>query len=60
MQISVQIKSVYGENRIYPACEKAEVFCQMLRQKTLTHRDVERIKKLGFEVNVLPVHPAKL
>jgi hypothetical protein len=32
----------------------------MLRQKTLTPPDIEQIKKLGFEVNVLPVHPAKL
>ena len=60
MDISVQIKNIYGNEHIYPACEKAEVFCRMLRQKTLTPRDVEQIKRLGFDVNVLPIHPNKL
>jgi hypothetical protein len=56
--ITVSIKSVYGVDKIYPACPKAEVFCKLLNQKTLTDRDIDLIKKLGIAIRVdnnLPV-----
>ena len=58
--INVEIKSIYGKQRIYPACEKAETFCKLIGQNTLTDLDVQRIKELGFEVRVKPSHPATL
>ena len=58
--IQVEIKTVYGTQKIYPACEKAEVFCKMVGQKTLTETDIRRIKELGFTVNVASSQPATL
>lgn len=48
----VEIKNVYGVRTIYPVCDTALTFCNMLGQKTLTHMDLTYIKKLGFEVKV--------
>ena len=58
--IKVQIKTIYGTEKIYPACDKAETFCKLIGQKTLTEHDVKNIKALGFEVEVEQTHPAKL
>lgn len=58
--ISVQIKTIYGTEKIYPACPKAETFCKLIGQKTLTDIDIKRIKELGFEVQVQPTHPTTL
>ena len=60
MEIKVQIKSIYGNQHIYPACDKAEIFCKLVRQKTLTENDVKNIKALGYTVTVTPNHPATL
>lgn len=58
--IKVEIKSVFGVEKIYPACETAEGFCKLIGQKTLTERDINRIKALGYEVQVQSSHPATL
>ena len=48
--IKVQIKNIYGNDCIYPACEKSRVFVRMLNQKTLTMKDIVNIKALGFTI----------
>ncbi len=50
MQITIQFKTVYGETRIYPVCEKAKVFAALTGTKTLTVDAVEKIQQLGFVV----------
>lgn len=50
--ITVSIKSVYGNQTIYPICDKARIFATMLGQKTLTAHDIANIKRLGFSVKV--------
>ena len=60
MHIKVQIKSVFGREVIYPACETAEGFCKLIGQKSLTDDQVRQIKALGYEVRVEPSHPATL
>jgi hypothetical protein len=50
--ITVTITNKYGQERIYPACPKAELFCEIARSKTLTRADIDHIKALGFSVNV--------
>lgn len=52
MKIKVKIKNVYGVDRIYPVCEKAQTFAAFAGNKTLLPADIERIKSLGFEVEV--------
>jgi hypothetical protein len=58
--IQVEIKTIYGVDKIYPACPKAEVFCKLLNQKTLTDRDIELIKQLDIAVQVANSRPATL
>lgn len=50
MQITVQLKNVYGVEKIYPICEKATLFAAMTGCKTLTSETINYIKKLGYKV----------
>lgn len=60
MSIQVFIDRSYGREIIRPACPKAEVFCRLAGQKTLTRQNVEWIKSLGFVVNVAHKGPVTL
>lgn len=53
MQITVQIKSVYGVEKIYPVCAKAKAFATLVKQKTLTVDDLRVIKALGYKIEVV-------
>ena len=50
MQITVNIKSVYGNITAYPACPTAVLFAQLIGTKTLTPQALKTIQALGFEV----------
>ncbi len=52
MKLLVEIRNVYGNERIYPLCNKAVIFCQMLGRQTLTRGDIEYIKALGYTIEV--------
>jgi hypothetical protein len=58
--IKVTLGVQYGQQVVYPACERAEIFCQMVSQKTLTPRLIQLIKKLGYRVEVIPTEPKEL
>lgn len=58
--IRVVIKNVYGVDNIYPLCDKAQLFCGLLKQKTLTSTDIGFIKAIGFRVFVEPDNPTEL
>jgi hypothetical protein len=60
MRIQVEIKNVYGNEAIYPVCDKARGFAELLNQKTLTRNDIAKIKAIGFEVIVTSNQPATL
>jgi hypothetical protein len=47
---AVTVKTNYGNEQIYPANETAILFCQLLGQRTLTRRNIDYIKRLGFKV----------
>lgn len=53
MKIQVSIKSVYGQEKIYPVCKNAKLFAELVGQKTLTRSDISKIKMLGYEVEVV-------
>lgn len=55
MTIQVTIKNVYGKETIYPACARATYFASIAGQRTLTAREIELIKALGYTIEV--VHP---
>lgn len=53
MTIDVTIKNVYGNEMIYPACETAEKFCELIGKKTFSQSDMMRINELGYTMNVV-------
>ena len=53
MKIKVEVKSVYGVDRIYPVCGLSELFLALKGGKTFSKHDIETIKALGFEVEVV-------
>ena len=52
MDITVEIKNVYGPVDIYPICSKAQLFTRLTKTKTLSTWDINKIKELGYIVNV--------
>lgn len=52
--ILVEVRSVYGNEMIYPACDKAKEFCLIAGTKTLPRHLLKHITALGFEVRVAP------
>ena len=53
MQIKVSIKNVYGVERIYPINQKAIYFTHLTNKKTFDRDEIEVIKKLGYQVEVV-------
>ena len=52
MQITVEIKTRYGTEFIYPKCDLAEKLTRLTGKKTLGQRDIDTIKSLGYYINV--------
>ena len=51
MNITVQVKDVYGERRVYPACDTSKLLLA-LSPGRLTFGDcqIDAIKKLGYTI----------
>lgn len=52
-EITVKQKNVYGKILIYPVCEKAVVFSNLIGTKTLTMNHLNLIEQLGYTVNLI-------
>lgn len=50
MQVLIELRDVYGETKAYPANDQAKLFAEMLGTKTLTHRNLCLIERLGFTI----------
>ena len=48
--IHVEKKNVYGNDLIYPVCERAKRFAILKGQKTLSDGAIYHSKRLGFSV----------
>ena len=48
--IVIEIKNVYGVEKVYPVCEHAKMFSDIAGTKTLTVEVLDRIKALGYEL----------
>lgn len=59
-ELIVEPKSVYGETRIYPKCEKAKTFALLLGQQTLTPANIQHIIRLGFTIRAEYTEPKEL
>ena len=53
--LAVQVRSVYGQDRIYPMNEQAKKIADLLNRKTLTKDDLGKLKELGFTLFWVPV-----
>jgi len=51
--IKVEVKNVYGVERIYPICEYAKKFSMLTNTKTLDKDNIRIIKQLGFEIEAI-------
>lgn len=49
MQIKLQIKSVYGREMTYPACNISRAFAEFAGRETFTIYHLAKIKELGYE-----------
>lgn len=52
MTITVQIKTHYGTQYIYPICDEAQALCALTGKKTLSQKDIQLIKYLGYSIEV--------
>jgi hypothetical protein len=59
LEITVEVKSVFGTDTVYPADETARLFCQLTGRKTLTPADLRTIRQLGYAVNVADAAPVR-
>ena len=50
MKLIVQIKNIYGVQRVYPVCEKSKTFSRIAGLKTLQQSTIDEIKKLGYKI----------
>ena len=50
MIIKVEIKNNFGNEAIYPACEKAQIFAEIAGTTTLTRDTIAKIKALGYQI----------
>ncbi len=49
-EITVQVRTVYGVDLVYPVCDKARTFARLAGTTTLTRRSLEIIKDAGWLV----------
>lgn len=53
MTIKVQLRSVYGNDVIYPACPDARRFADLAGTRTLTVQALKIIRDLGYKIEVV-------
>lgn len=52
MEITVEVKTIYGRRVVYPFCDKSKVFCRIARTQSLTNEAIDAIKALGVSIIV--------
>lgn len=55
MILELQVKQVYGQDRIYPMNETARKVTDLLKRKTLTKDEIDILKAIGFTLKWVPV-----
>lgn len=51
--LQVTVKNVYGVERIYPYCEKSEIFAILTNSRTLSENAIKWIKSLGYTFEIV-------
>jgi hypothetical protein len=52
MSITVKIEYPFGIERIYPACDTSKLLLSLTDNKTFTRNQINKVKQLGYDVNV--------
>tara|TARA_R110000796_G_scaffold94354_1_gene199118 strand:- start:24 stop:242 length:219 start_codon:yes stop_codon:yes gene_type:complete len=52
MELEIQIKTVYGNELIYPINDKALLLTKLLKKKTFTVNDLEILQELGYKFKI--------
>lgn len=60
MTIQVYIKSVYGNELVYPHCEQAKLMAKLAKTSTLTPKDIAIIKSMGYAITVVSQYAGAL
>ena len=48
MNLTIELKTVYGNDLIYPICNKAIKLSQLTNQKTFSKFAINKLKELGY------------
>jgi hypothetical protein len=52
MKIIIEQKQVYGKTLFYPVCQTAKIFSDLTRTKTLDRSQLQKIKSLGYSIEL--------
>jgi hypothetical protein len=50
MQLIVEIKNIYGVERIYAVCNNAKLITKLKQSKTLNKEDISILRELGYQI----------
>jgi hypothetical protein len=50
MELTVKVKSVYGNDMIYPVNDTAQKFANLIGKKTFSKVDLAIISNLGYKI----------
>ncbi len=50
MQLTIEIKSVYGVERIYAVCNNAKLITKLKNSKTLSKEDISILRDTSYQV----------
>ena len=48
MNLTIEVKTVYGNRLVYPICKKAITLCQITNQKTFSQFAINKLKEVGY------------
>jgi len=48
MNLIIELKNVYGNDLVYPICDKAKKLCELTNQKTFSKFAINKLKELGY------------
>ena len=50
MQLIVEVKNIYGVERIYAVCNNSKLITKLKQSKTLSKEDISILKELGYTI----------
>ena len=52
MQLIVEIKNIYGVERIYAVCNNAKLITKLKQSKTLNKDDISILRESGYKIEI--------